>query len=197
MQAPPTSSTKPKPAPPKPTSASYNPFETLKDQGREALNDIAKAPQELVQQAAEAMWKDILGFEPSKKRQEGEKEPDSFTKLNMEKLNAAYARQDMGAVEQIQQNLQQHQEQIQLNAVRHKQVKQAEEKAVYDLEREEEERKKKLMEEEQQKKQEEEEERQAQMADSNDGAAKSKAGIGQARKKASTDTIFEQGRKKS
>lgn len=198
FKPPPQASTKPKQQPP-PKKQPYgysNPFETVREEAKSAVKDVVNTPGELVQDAADQMWGAIFGVEPGPRKKEGEKEPDNFTKLSLEKLNAAHARNDQSAVERLQEELNKHQEIKQESAQLHKGVKQAEEKAIYELEQEEQERQKKIAEEEQQKKQEAEEAKMANQQNSTDGAAKSKAGPGGGRKKAQVEQVFETGQKK-
>lgn len=199
IKPPPTASSKPKPPVAKKQPYGYsNPFEMVKEQGKEALKEVGSVPGEILQQAADDMWSALLGSEARPvHRTEGEKPPDTFTRLNTQKLNDAYAKQDMDAVAAIQNSLQEHSEEKAENQVRHRQVKQDEERAIAEIETEEEQKKKKELEEEQQKKQEEEEEKQAQQQiNTSDGAAKAKGQLGKARPKATTEQVFEQGRKK-
>lgn len=199
FKPPPTSSSKPKPPQPKQRQGTFNAVEMIRDEAKEAGKQVIEAPGQMVQEAADQMWAALLGVEnkPKPAKKEGEKEPDDFTKLNLEKLNAAYARQDMAAVQTLQQDLQEHNEEKAANAAQHRQFKQAEERAIEEIKVEEQKKKQEELEEEQKKKQEEEEERLAQQnSNASDGAAKSKGQLGKARPKASTDQVFEQGRKK-
>lgn len=168
----------------------------VRDEAKAAGQQMINTPGEIAQAAADNMWAAILGTDVKNPVQlrgaEKMPEQDSFTRLNMDKLNAAYARQDMAAAERINERLQDHQQEKAENSARHKEYAAVVERAIQELKMEDEERKKKELEEEQMKKQQEEEEKARQQASIGDaGAGKSKARMGQARKKASTDTNFE------
>ncbi|MCX7996930.1 MAG: hypothetical protein N2691_04240 [Patescibacteria group bacterium] len=201
---PPFAPAKPKPKP-QHKGGHFNSFEMLRDQAQEAGKTIAEVPKAIAQESVDMMWSALLGSsavnplekpreDPSKAEQREKDNRDSFTRLNLEKLNAAYARNDQRAAQQIRERLEEHQQQKQEDAARHGAWRAEIERAIEEMKLEREQKKKQELEEEQMKKRQEEEvaAANAQMLDA--GAGKKKTGIGQARPKAQVETNFEAGK---
>lgn len=160
---------------------------------------IADVPSQLVTDVKDSFVAALYGVTPSElaaRRSEAEQKKDSFTKLNFERLQEAYARNDTTAAEQIQKQLAEHQQFKQEHKAAHKAYAAEVDRAIHERKKEEQERQQAIAEEEEQKRR-EEQQAQASQADMGGGQGKSKAQLGAPRKKASTDTNFEAGQGKN
>lgn len=175
-----------------------NPYEAVAEEGKEVLKGISEIPGAFVETATNQMWEQLLGMSTKshsgkEKQAEVKGDEDKATKLNLEKLNKAYARQDMAEVQRLNEKMQEDAEEKQEHMSRHRSYSTEYQRVIDENEKEKKEKERQELQEEEEKKRKEEEERQqqqAQMADS--GAAKQKGGIiGQPRKKASTEQQFE------
>lgn len=164
-----------------------------------AAKQVGDVPGQIVSDIKDSFVASLYGITPSElaaRRSESEKKQDSFTKLNFERLQEAYARNDSAAAEQIQKQLADHQQFQQEHKAAHKAYASEVEKAIHERKKEEQERQQAIAEEEERKRQEEQQAHAAQ-ADMGGGQGKSKAQLGAPRKKASTDTNFEAGQGKN
>ena len=189
------------PKPPKPV---VNPHEQLErtdsdNHVKVAAQQIADVPGQIATDVKDNFIAALYGVPASEiaaKRQEAKQEQDSFTKLNYEKLQDAYARNDQDAVARIQNKLQEHAQEKKEHVGGHKAYAAEVDRAIAERKREEQERQKAIEEEEARKRQEEQQAAAANQ-DMGGGQGKAKGRLGAPRKKASTDTNFEAGQGKN